>query len=141
MIKKAKNEAKSEEALVHAQISNPIFVRKTLLESAILGAEILKGYENIKKLEVKKANYRNQVKTIIRELRELIRELETEKLPKVPHIAKPKESFKEKFIMEEVKEREIVQSEVIKKPVKFTRTHSDVLNEEIRRLQERIDKL
>ena len=131
MIKKAKKEATKEEVLVHARISNPIFVRKTLLESAILGAEVLKGYERIKKLEITKVSYRNQVKKIIKELRELVTELENEKLPKVPHISEAKpviESFKPKEI------REI-------KTVKFTKTHSDVLDEEIRRLQERINKL
>ncbi len=141
MIKKAKKEATKEEVLVHARISNPIFVRKTLLESAILGAEVLKGYERIKKLEITKVSYRNQVKKIIKELRELVTELENEKLPKVPHIANPKEDIKSKVISEEIKEREFVQSERAKKPVKFTKTHSDILDEEIRRLQERINKL
>ncbi len=132
MVKKATKEAAKEEVLVHARISNPIFVRKTLLESAILGAEILKGYERIKNLESKKTNYRNQVKKIIKELRELIGELENEKLPKVPHINEARPVIKESFKPKEI--REI-------KTVKFTKTHSDVLDEEIRRLQERINKL
>ena len=132
MAKKAIKEAVKEEVLVHARISNPIFVRKTLLESAILGAEILKGYERIKKLEVTKISYRNQVKKIIKELRELVSELETEKLPKVPHVSEAKPVIRESFKPKEI--REI-------KTVKFTKTHSDVLDDEIRRLQERINKL
>ena len=131
MAKKAKVVTKEEE-LVHARISNPIFVRKTLLESAILGAEILKGYERIKKLEVTKISYRSQVRKIIRELRELVNELETEKLPKVPHINEARPVIKESFKPKEI--REI-------KTVRFTKTHTDVLDEEIRRLQERINKL
>ena len=131
MAKKAKVVTK-EEVLVHARISNPIFVRKTLLESAILGAEILKGYERIKKLEVTKISYRSQVRKIIRELRELVNELETEKLPKVPHINEARPVIKESFKPKEI--REI-------KTVRFTKTHTDVLDEEIRRLQERINKL
>lgn len=140
-IRKTVKKDRGEDALVHARISNPIFVRKTLLEGAIVGAEILKGYERIKKLESQKKRYRAEVKKIIRELKELVRELEFERLPKVPHVRVTEEVPKEKLIAREVMERDLVKGETEKKPKKVTRTHTNVLDDEIKRLQERIDKL
>lgn len=139
--KTVKKVSSKEDVLVHARISNPIFVRKTLLEGAIFGAEILKGYERIKKLEVKKKRYRGEVKKILRELKELVGELEFERLPKVPHVTHPKQIIpKERLIQKEVVEREIVRQER-KRPKILQRTHTDTLNDEIKKLQDRINKL
>lgn len=141
MAKRKVKRANKEDVLVHARISNPMFVRKTLLEGAIIGAEVLKGYERIKKLEVKKKRYRVEVKKILKELKELVGELESERLPKVPHVAHPKQTVpKEKLIQKEILEREVVKQER-KRPKVLHRTHTDSLNDEIRRLQDRINKL
>ena len=142
-VKKVKKKVSSEQTLVHARIASPIFVRKTLLEGAIVGAEILKGYERIKKLESQKKKYRAEIKKIIRELKELTKELEFERLPKVPHVAGPTkvEVPKEKLVAREVMERDLVKGKIEKKPRRITRTHTNVLDDEIKKLQARIDKL
>ncbi len=144
MVKKRKSKKtgkRTEDALVHARISNPIFVRKTLLEGAIVGAEVLKGYENIRKLESKKRKYRADVKRIIKDLKELVKELEFERLPKLPHVAEPKQTVpKDRLIQMEVMEREAVRQQ-IKRPKKIVRTRTDALNDDIKNLQKRIDKL
>ena len=140
MKKKTHNQVTGE-SLVHARISNPIFVRKTLLEGAIVGVDILKGYERIKKLENKKNYYRNEIKKIIKDLRKLVSELENEKLPKVPHVKSQirEEVHKDAMIEKERAEREKVKGTKLR-DIK-NRTHLDNLNEEIKKLQGRIDKL
>jgi len=133
----------NENVLVHARISNPIFVRKTLLEGAIVGVDILKGYEVIKKLEIKKKHYRLEVKKILRDLKKLVNELETEHLPKVPHIAGPTKQLvrKDEMIKKEMKEQEKVKRVERPKLIPKVKTHIDALDEEIKKLQGRINNL
>lgn len=119
--------------IVHAQIKNPILVRKTLLESAILVTEMLKSFQRIKRIRVEKKHYKNELKTNFDEIKKLIEKLSDYELPKLPlmHHAQPKQVKKEikKEIIKRVEQEKLVE-----------KGYSD-LDNELKKLQDKLKNL
>jgi len=92
-----------EKKIVHARITRPVLVRKTLLECAILTTEILKSHQNIKKIRTQKTRLKIQVKKEIQMLKILTQKLEESELPRPPELTKEKPKTP-KNIKKELKE-------------------------------------
>lgn len=120
--------------LVHAQVKNPILVRKTLLESAILITEILKSYQKFKKIRTQKQHFKIQLKKDLQEIKQLIEKLEIHELPRPPSIPKPHSSpIVKKEIKKEIKEQ-------IKQEKLIEHEHSE-FDAELKKLQEKLKNL
>jgi len=97
-----------KEKLLHAQIQNPLFVRKTLLESAIISAELVKSFHNFKKTKTKENKEKSELRALYNEMKILINKLEEKELPPlaaVKHEKIKKIIPKERLIKEEGKHR------------------------------------
>ena len=120
--------------LVHAQVKNPILVRKTLLESAILATEILKSHQKIKKIRTQKHHFKTQLKKDLQEIKQLVEKLEIHELPRPPSIPSPHKSpVIKKELQKEVKEQ-------IKQEKLLEVEHSE-LDSELKKLQEKLKNL
>ncbi len=73
--------AKSKPRIVHAQIKNPVLLRKTILESSIASIENLKILKNIKQIKKRKGKLKSELRAIGKEFKDLILFFE-ETLPK-----------------------------------------------------------
>lgn len=82
-----KQEDKKPE-LTYTQIQEPLNVRRSVLEAALYSAEILKSYENLKKIHAEKDAYKRKLKTIINNIKILNNRI-TEELPELPQEEKP----------------------------------------------------
>lgn len=94
--------------LLHAQIKNPILVRKTLLESAISSAEILRSMHESRKLRSLENRKKAELRRLFEEIKVLRAKLEERELPhlsEVRHEKINKGSSKEALIKEEVKKQ------------------------------------
>jgi len=120
--------------LVHAQLKNPILVRKTLLESAILTTEILKSYQKIKKIRTQKQKFKTQLKKDLQEIKQLVEKLEIHELPRPPQIP---HSHKSPVIKKELK-KEV--KEQIKQERLLNHEHSE-LDSELKKLQDKLKNL
>jgi hypothetical protein len=99
---------KSKARIVHAQIKNPVLLRKTILESSISSIENLKILKNIKQIKKRKGKLKAELRTLSKEFKDLLFFLE-ETLPKPSEVGinPQKESEKEikKVIKTETKKR------------------------------------
>ena len=101
--------------IVHAQVRNPILVRKTLLESAISITEMQKSLQRIKKIRAEKRHFKNELKINYGEIRKLIEQLAVSELPRPPSM--PHQSFKhlkkeiKKETVKRVEQERLVQHE------------------------------
>ena len=59
--------------VIHAQISSPVLVRKTLLEAAILSIEDLKILKNIRQIKKRKDKLKTELRKICSDMRGLSR--------------------------------------------------------------------
>ncbi len=94
--------------VIHAQISSPVLVRKTLLEAAILSIEDLKILKNIRQIKKRKDKLKTELRNICRDMRELTIEFENKMpSPEEVGIAPQRETEKEirKTTKEEAKKR------------------------------------
>ena len=94
--------------LLHAQIKNPIFVRKTLLESAISSAEMMRSMHELKRLKSIETKKKSELKRLFEEIRVLRTKLEESELPplsEVSHEKVKKKVQKNQVIKEEVKKQ------------------------------------
>lgn len=58
--------------LVHAQVSSPVLIRKTILETSILSIENLKILKNIKQIKRRKAKLKIELRKLCREIKDTI---------------------------------------------------------------------
>lgn len=123
-----------EKQLVHARIENPILVRKTLLESAILTTELLKSYQKLRKIRTEKKHYKVEFRQNLQEIKNLLEKLELQELPRPPTIPKL-HTFKE--VGKEIKKEKIKRI----KQEKLLESESSELDSELRRLQEKLENL
>lgn len=129
-----------EKKLLHARVQNPLFVRKTLLESAIICAEMAKAVSEFKKTGVIKNKHKTQLKKLYAEIKILRTKLEEHELPPLSIVKKEKpKGLKEKKQEEkiEVSKRKKQESMLEKERA----SHYGVLNSEISELKERIRNL
>ena len=119
--------------IVHAQVRNPILVRKTLLESAIAVTELQKSLQKIKKIRAEKKHFKNELKISYDEIRKLIEQLATSELPRPPSM--PHQSFKQlkKEIKKETTKR--VEQE------KLVQHEDSGLDYELKKLQDKLKNL
>ncbi len=92
-----KNKPKTLGKGVHVRLQEPIEKRKDILESALVSANLLQKYEDIKPLRNEKRKQIALFKKIIKETRILFKELEYEELPevKIPKVEIPKKLIQE----------------------------------------------
>ena len=94
--------------LLHAQIKNPLLVRKTLLESAISTAEILRSMNVLRKIKSEENRKKAELKRLFEEVRILRTKLEEKELPplgEVKHEKIRKNVPKKVLIGEEVRKQ------------------------------------
>ena len=129
---------KKQEKLLHARIQNPLLIRKTLLESAIASAEILKSMKTLKQIKSQEIKGRAELKKLMDEVKSLRDKLEEHELPsleKVKHEKVNKVVQKKKLIHEEARKRK-KQEKILGKETKVS-----PLDSEIETLRERIRNL
>ena len=129
---------KKQEKLLHARIQNPLLIRKTLLESAIASAEILKSMKTLKQIKSQEIKGRVELKKLMDEVKSLRDKLEEHELPsldKVKHEKVNKVVQKKKLIHEEARKRK-KQEKILGKETKVS-----PLDSEIETLRERIRNL
>lgn len=90
--------------LLHARIQNPLLIRKTLLESAILSAEILRKTKALKKIHTEKNKKKTEIRKLIEEVKTLRIQLEDRELP-------PLESVKHEKIVKRVPKKKLLRAE------------------------------
>ena len=93
-----------QEKILHARIQNPLLIRKTLLESAITSAEILKSHSLLRKIRSEKNKRKTELKKIFDEIKSLKNKLEEHELPplnRVTHEKVKKTVPKKKLIKQE----------------------------------------
>ncbi|MBI2105509.1 hypothetical protein HYT56_01575 [Candidatus Woesearchaeota archaeon] len=93
--------------LLHARIQNPLLVRKTLLESAISIAEVLKSMRILKKISSEKNKRKTELKKLFDEIRILRTKLEEHELP-------PLSEIKDEKISKKVQKKELISEEIRK---------------------------
>ncbi len=124
--------------LLHAQIKNPIFVRKTLLESAILSAEIIRTVHEFKKLKSLENKKKAELKRLFEEIKVLRTKLEEQELPPISEVKQEKIKGnvpKKQLIREETKKQK-QQEKLFEKD-----TEKSGLDLEIDKLKEKIRNL
>ena len=62
--------------IIHAQIKNPVFVRKTILEASILSLENIKILKNIMQIKRRKGKLKADIRRECKEMRDLVTEFE-----------------------------------------------------------------
>ena len=124
--------------LLHAQIKNPLFVRKTLLESAIYSAEILKSMHFLKKLKSEENKKKLELRRLFEEIRILRTKLEEKELPPLSEIKheKIKRSIPKKILIKEENRKQKQQERLFGKE-----TEKSGLDLEIDNLREKIKNL
>ena len=94
--------------LLHAQIKNPLLIRKTLLESAISTAEILRSMNVLRKIKSEENRKKAELRKLFEEVKILRTRLEEKELPpltEVKHEKIKKNVTKKVLINEEVKKQ------------------------------------
>ncbi len=126
--------AKKKE-IVHAQVKNPILIRKTILESAIFATEILNSLQKFKKIKKEKQQFRIKLKKELQEIKSLIEKLEIHELPRPPSIPHPSSAplIKKEFKKEAKKQ--------IKEETKLIETKHSEFDVELKKLQEKLKAL
>ncbi|MBU2639672.1 MAG: hypothetical protein KKG75_03110 [Nanoarchaeota archaeon] len=61
---------KKKSKVIHAQVSNPVLVRKTILETSILSLENLKILKNIKQIKRRKAKLKTELRKLCKEMQD-----------------------------------------------------------------------
>jgi|SRR3989344_1155678 len=132
--------AKKQEKLLHARIQNPLLIRKTLLESAISSAEILKSMKILRQFKSEETKKKIELKKLIDEIKVLRDKLEEHELPplySVQHEKINKIVPKKKLMHEESSKRK-KQERILGKE---TKRIASPLDSEIEALKERIRNL
>ena len=132
--------AKKQEKLLHARIQNPLLIRKTLLESAISSAEILKSMKVLKQVKAESTKKKMELKKLIDEVKVLRDKLEEHELPaldSVRHEKIDKIVPKGKLIKQEKGKRR-KQEKILNKE---TKNSISPLDSEIEEMRERIRNL
>lgn len=124
--------------LLHAQIKNPILVRKTLLESAISSAEVAKSIHEFKKFKNLQNKKKLELKKLLEEVRILRTKLEEHELPRLSEVRheKIKKNVPKKILIREEVKKQRAQENMLGKE-----TEKSGLDLEIDELRERIRKL
>ncbi|MEK6856403.1 MAG: hypothetical protein AABX49_00150, partial [Nanoarchaeota archaeon] len=121
--------------ILHAQIKSPIFVRKTLLETAISSAEIIKSMHELKKLKSIENKKWGEMKKLFDEVKILRTKLEEHELPPLSEIRqeKIKKNVPKKQLIREEAKKQKKQERLLE-----TETEKSGLDLEIDKLREKI---
>ena len=142
---KKKKPVKKNNKIVHAQVGNPILVRKTILEGSILSIENLKILRNIKRIKKLKNQLKNDLRKQCREMQNLIIDLEDEmphpqEITTTPQKETAKEAKKEaKLESRKRGKQERLKERTIEKEFDFEREH--LFESDIDKLKEKIERL
>ncbi|MAG45275.1 MAG: hypothetical protein CMH63_00695 [Nanoarchaeota archaeon] len=131
-----------KEKLLHARIQNPLLIRKSLLESAITSAEILKIGKDLGKIKTEKNKKKTAIKKIINEVKELSLQLEEHELPPLNVVSKEKikKAVPKRKLVKEEKSRRKKQERILKIESKEDQELSGI-DLEISNLKDKIRKL
>jgi len=127
--------------LLHARIQSPLLVRKTLLESAISTAEILKSMHMLKKISAEKNKRKIELRKLYEEIKVLRAKLEEYELPPLSEVQhekinkKDQKMPKKRMIKEEVRKQKQQERMIVKESEKTG------LDLEIDQLKDRIRNL
>lgn len=132
--------------VIHAQISSPVFVRKTILEAAILSIENLKILKNIRQIKKRKDKLKTELRNNCRDMRELAIEFETKMpSPEEVGISPQRETEKEirKLTKEEAKKRKSQEKLFVKTATKEENPFgsADQFDFDIEKIKEKIKGL
>mgnify|MGYP001602116563 CR=1 FL=1 len=124
--------------ILHAQIKNPIFVRKTLLESAISSVEIIKSMHEFKRLKNIENKKNNELRKLFEEIKILRTKLEEQELPPLSEVRqeKIKKNVPKKQLIREEAKKQKKQERLLE-----TETEKSGLDLEIDKLKEKIRNL
>ncbi len=124
--------------ILHAQIKNPILVRKTLLESAIFTAEVLKSMHEFRKLKSLENRKKAELKRLFEEIKILRTKLEEKELP---HLAEVKHEKIKKNVAKKVLINEEINKQRTQERLLGKETEKSGLDLEIDKLREKIRNL
>ena len=101
--------------LLHAQIKNPLLVRKTLLESAISTAEVLRSMQILRKIKSEENKRKMELKRLFEEVKILRTKLEEHELPPLSEVKHEKINKKvpKKIIIKEEMKKQRYQEKMI----------------------------
>lgn len=130
MAKKAVLKKEEPQADIHRRINSPISLRKDVLSAAINLTEILRAYEEIKKLREHKVQYLTKLKKITNQIKKEINKIKIDEAPLKEYgikLEKPKiklNTFPKKFTPKVTKPEPV--------------THADKLDDEIEALKRKL---
>ncbi|MAG52905.1 MAG: hypothetical protein CMH62_02990 [Nanoarchaeota archaeon] len=138
--------ARRKAKVVHAQIGNPVLVRKTLLETSILSIENLKILKNIRQVKKRKDKLKTELRRQCREMRQLIIEFEGI-LPPLSEVGIHPQKESEKVVKKVAKKEAVKRKDQEKLMVKTTEQtknpfeQRDQLDFDIDKLKQKISGL
>ncbi len=115
---------KPEQRTVYTRIDQPIQTRKELLNQVISIINILKGYDQVKRLQEEKLRYKNRLEKNVYQLKNLVKRLD-DSIPSIHKEIKPLTTKKE-----------ITQK---KQPVK--QTANTKLNQQLQDIQDKLKNI
>ncbi|MCX6712042.1 MAG: hypothetical protein NT139_03335 [Candidatus Woesearchaeota archaeon] len=120
---------KPEQKTVYTRIDQPIETRKEILNQVISIINILKGYDNIRRLQEEKIRYKNRLEKSIYQLQNVMKRLDDA----VPPLNKELKPF--------VGKKEVIQRKQLatKKPEK--QTHNQRLNQQLQEIQDKLKNI
>ncbi|MBI2507395.1 hypothetical protein HYV89_00390 [Candidatus Woesearchaeota archaeon] len=127
-----------QKKLLHAQIKNPLLVRKTLLESAISTAEILRSMQVLRKIKAEENRKKAELKGLFEEVRILRAKLEEKELPPLGEIKHEKIN---KNVPKKILIREEVRKQRNQERILGKETEKSGIDLEIDNLREKIRNL
>ena len=148
--KKENNSKKHKDKTVtYVRVDNPLIIRKSVLQSAIWGTQLLRNYERYKALKEEKIVRSKQLVEIFNEIEALFRRLRTIDLPvfdRIEQELKKSEVFKERMFAPPTKtkvlrpQRTLRQEARIVEPKKVISTE-ERLDIDIKDIQDKLNNL
>ena len=131
---KAKKQ-KEVKAPVHIMLDTPLLLRKEILSAAIDATKLLKSYEELTVLKLKKAKTLNYLQREMKTIKRLSKEFNEHTLPTVPHELPSQPKV--------VHHKEALQRVIVKQAAAPKKPHTEVdkLNAELRGIEEKLGNL
>lgn len=120
---------KPEQRTVYTRIDQPIQTRKEILNQVVSIINILKSYDNIKRLQGEKLKYRDRLEKNIYQLQNIMKRLD-ESVPPLNKDLKPLFPKKEISSKKPSDKKEVVKQ-----------THNQRLNQELQEIQEKLKNI
>lgn len=120
---------KPEQKTVYTRIDQPIETRKEILNQVISIINILKSYDNIKRLQEEKIRYKNRLEKSIYQIQNVMKRLD-ESVPPLNKELKPLFTNKKQVIQRKQPD---------KKEIK--QTHNQRLNQQLQEIQDKLKNI